>query len=53
MTRANPAAQHSRVVLAIDNAPWHKAATITAVLNLAVLGRLRRRAAPAGSLSWG
>jgi transposase len=31
--RAYPAAQYPRVVLVIDNAPWHKGALITEVLN--------------------
>jgi len=30
--RAYPAAQYPRVVLVIDNAPWHKGALLTAVL---------------------
>jgi transposase len=32
MARAYPAARHPRVVLVIDNAPWHRGALITEVL---------------------
>jgi transposase len=33
MARTYPAAQYPRVVLIIDNAPWHKGARVTMVLN--------------------
>jgi hypothetical protein len=32
IARAYPAAQHRRVVLVIDNAPWHRGALVTEVL---------------------
>jgi transposase len=32
IARAYPAAQHRRVILVIDNAPWHRGALITEVL---------------------